>query len=81
MKKPTTEKCYKCGAPATSREHIDYRQNLITVPSCDEHNQKKTNEDEFFMMSITPGIGNNLIGLYQTRTKVKRAYKKKRLNL
>ncbi len=91
MKKPKTDTCYKCGAPATSREHVppqcifpeqkdvhkDYRQNLITVPSCDEHNQKKTNEDEFFMMSITPGIENNSIGLRQTRTKIKRAYKTK----
>jgi hypothetical protein len=89
MKKPTSDKCYKCGADATSREHvpplcifpeqkdipIDYRQKLITVPSCNEHNQKKSNEDEFFMMSITPCIGNNLIGLYQTRTK--RAFEKK----
>lgn len=91
-KKRTIEKCYKCGADSTGREHvppqcifpeqkdsnnIDYRKQLITVPSCDEHNQKKTNEDEFFMMSITPCIGNNLIGLYQTRTKVKRAFENK----
>lgn len=92
MKSPKTEKCYKCDAVATGREHvppqcifpeqkdannIDYRKQLITVPSCDEHNQKKTNEDEFFMMSITPCVGNNLIGLYQTKTKVKRAYENK----
>lgn len=63
--------CYMCVSPATSREHVpplclfpeskdvggkDYRRNLITVPSCDEHNSKKESDDEFLMVSLA---GNN----------------------
>lgn len=50
-----------CDAPATSREHAppscifpdasslgrDARRNLITVPSCDQHNSHKSKDDEF----------------------------------
>jgi len=55
------ETCYMCNAIATSREHAppqclfpkelsigrDLRKNLITVPSCDVHNSKKSEDDEF----------------------------------
>jgi len=53
--------CYMCDKPATSREHAppkcffprakdvnsgkNYRRNLITVPSCDEHNISKSAND------------------------------------
>lgn len=53
-----------CDQPATSREHVPpaclfpeekdirtslFRNNLITVPSCDLHNSKKSTDDEFLM--------------------------------
>ncbi len=57
--------CYMCSRRATSREHvppqclfpeskdvstgIDYRKNLITVPSCDQHNTGKSKEDQFLL--------------------------------
>src|ERR1700675_925028 len=84
-KEPT---CYYCGRPATSAEHVpprcvfperkdafgaDWRKNLITVPSCDEHNLRKSKEDEFLMACITPVVGTNGAGYVQTRTKLRRA--------
>jgi hypothetical protein len=55
-----------CDAPATSQEHAppaclfpeqssigrDLRKNLITVPSCDLHNSKKSEDDEFLRATI-----------------------------
>lgn len=84
-------KCYKCDNNATGREHVppecifpekkdvgeDYRKNLITVPSCDEHNLKKTKDDEFFMTFITGHIKNNFVGYKQTKSKLKRALDRK----
>ena len=56
------QSCYMCDSFETSREHAppqcffpteaevgqDLRVNLITVPSCDTHNSKKSADDEFF---------------------------------
>ena len=84
--------CYMCDAEATSREHVpplclfpepkdvkglNFRNNLITVPSCDEHNSKKSCDDEFLMLSIAGIVGNNAVGYMQTVTKVNRALKRK----
>lgn len=55
-----------CAAGETSKEHAppqclfpeasdvgqDLRRNLITVPSCDEHNSKKSADDEFLRAVI-----------------------------
>jgi hypothetical protein len=80
-----------CGRPATTTEHVpppcifperkdafgvDHRKNLITVPSCDEHNLKKSKDDEFLMACITPNVGNNLAAYVQTGTKLYRAVKR-----
>ncbi|TWT77470.1 hypothetical protein Pla123a_21310 [Posidoniimonas polymericola] len=84
MPRPT---CYMCDEPATSREHVppkclfpevkdvgaDYRQNLLTVPSCDEHNSGKSSDDEFLMVSLAGIIGNNSIGYSHKFSKVNRA--------
>jgi hypothetical protein len=51
-----TDKCYWCGAQATSVDHVppenlfpkDKKKNLITVPSCKKHNEDLTKEDEIF---------------------------------
>jgi hypothetical protein len=55
-KDPNHPTCYWCGDPATSREHVPSdalfpsgkRTNLITVPSCREHNQRFSKDDEKF---------------------------------
>lgn len=93
MKKRDRNKtCYKCDNPATSKEHIppaslfpeekdirtsEFRKNLITVPSCDLHNSKKSHDDEFLMACLAGLIGNNNIALFHFKTKVKRTLERK----
>jgi hypothetical protein len=70
------ESCYMCEARATSREHVPplclfpkvdvegdgFRRNLVTVPSCDEHNSKKSADDEFFRALVCSFSGVNEVG-------------------
>ncbi|GAA4469530.1 hypothetical protein [Novipirellula rosea] len=81
------ETCYMCEQVSTSQEHVppkclfpeskdvdgDYRTQLITVPSCDQHNTAKSSEDEFLLVSLAGIIGNNSIGYKHKFTKVNRA--------
>jgi hypothetical protein len=84
--------CYYCGLPATSDEHVppqclfpeendafgvSHRKNLWTVPACDKHNLRKSKDDEFLMLCITPIVGNNFTGYIQTKTKIHRAIKRR----
>ncbi len=83
--------CYYCGAYATSLEHVpprglfpelkdmrfDFRKDLITVPSCDKHNAKKTRDDEYLLIALAGYVGNNAVGYLHTKTKVARALKRK----
>lgn len=77
-----------CDSAATSMEHVppkclfpekkdigsnSYRNNLITVPSCDVHNSLKSQDDEFLMVGIAGIIGNNSIGYVHHMGKVNRA--------
>lgn len=56
--------CYFCGEKATGVEHIPpksffpkgKRQNLITVDSCDIHNQEKSKEDEYIRAILLASI-------------------------
>lgn len=86
----TQEKCYMCENTATSIEHVppkclfpeikdsgkNHRVNLITVPSCHEHNEQKSNNDEFLMVSIAGIIGNNSIGYQHYHGKIQRSLKR-----
>lgn len=89
MPKAQTDKCYFCGAPATSSEHVppkclfpeqkdlsqeEHRKNLITVPSCDKHNAQKSRDDEFLMACLAPVVGNNGTAFLHTITKLARAH-------
>src|SRR4030081_910056 len=80
--------CYMCAARATSREHVpprnlfpearenggvDYRLNLITVPSCDVHNSAKSDDDEFLMVSLAGIFGSNSMGYMNRLGKFDRA--------
>lgn len=81
-----------CTKPAVSREHVPpiclfpeekdirtsmFRNNLITVPSCELHNSKKSKDDEFLMACLAGIVGNNFLGYFHTHTKVKRAILRK----
>lgn len=81
--------CYMCDRPKTSVEHVppkclfpeqkdskdgvDYRKNLITVPSCDEHNISKSADDQYLLYILPASITSNDVGLNQFLTKVKRS--------
>jgi hypothetical protein len=85
----TRRTCYMCSATASSREHvppralfpetkdllreIDYRKNLITVPSCDVHNAEKSSDDVFLLLGLTLSIANNDVAMHHIRTKISRA--------
>ena len=82
-----------CNEIATSREHIpplcffpeksnfpyglDLRRNLITVPSCQEHNLSKSDDDEYLLAVATTHIENNPIAQHLFRTKVLKAMKRR----
>ncbi|MCZ2442845.1 MAG: hypothetical protein LC101_03605 [Flavobacteriales bacterium] len=82
--------CYMCDLEKTSLEHvppkcifpeskdtngIDFRKNLITVPSCVAHNTRKSGDDEFLMISLAGVLGNNSIGYAHHLRKGMRAIK------
>lgn len=86
------KKCYMCDNPSTSREHvppiclfpeikdtkgINLRKDLITVPSCELHNSKKSDNDEFLMLSLSGLIRNNPVGNFHQLTKANRALRRK----
>lgn len=50
-----------------------FRNNLVTVPSCDEHNMEKSHEDEYLMACLSGRAGNNGVAYVHNATKVKRA--------
>jgi len=90
------ELCYMCNLPADSREHVppkcifpeskdlsgeNYRKSLITVPSCYEHNSKKSKDDEFLMVSLAGIFGNNSIGFRHKFGKVDRAISRSSMRL
>ncbi|MGZ3863109.1 MAG: hypothetical protein ACXVPN_04835 [Bacteroidia bacterium] len=86
------EICYRCGENATSQEHVPpqclfptinvegksvLRVNLITVPSCKDHNHGKSNEDEFLRNALAGIVGNNIVAYYHNKTKVRRSLERK----
>lgn len=90
-RKPRT--CYMCHSEETSKEHvppkcffpthrevsgkISFRQNLITVPSCNEHNSEKSGDDQFLLSIITSHIENNPIAQRIFSTRVMRTLRRK----
>jgi len=56
-------RCYVCGSPSTGMEHIPPRSffprggnlQLKTIPSCTEHNNAKSNDDQYVLAQICIG--------------------------
>ena len=87
------DQCYMCQARATGREHVppksffpekkdlptgvDLRKDLISVPSCDVHNIKKSKDDEYLAFVIVMHYENNSIAATHFLTKVLRALKRR----
>jgi hypothetical protein len=56
---------------------IDFRKDLITVPSCEIHNSKKSDDDEFLLLSLSGLMKNNPVGNFHQLTKANRSLKRK----
>jgi hypothetical protein len=85
--------CYMCEKKATSTEHVppkclfpekkdlpsglDYRVNLITVASCDEHNLAKSGDDEYLLLILLSHFENNIAAQRQFTKKILRAIRKR----
>lgn len=85
--------CYMCYRNATSREHApprclfpetkdtpdgaNYRKNLVTVPSCEQHNSEKSHDDEYLLFVLSGSYTSSSVGLDQFLTKVRRAFEKR----
>lgn len=82
-----SEFCYMCSKEKTSAEHvppkclfpeskdiqgIDLRRELITVPSCEIHNFKKSKDDEFLLYILSMNLPTNEIAQIQFK-KVERS--------
>jgi hypothetical protein len=83
------ESCYMCDSPSSTREHApplcvfpeskdlgdgsNLRKNLITVPSCAEHNLRYSNDDEYFLVIVTSNLEGNARREEQFGSKVIRA--------
>ena len=82
-----------CDRPATSDEHVppkcffpekdglppgfDYRKNMITVPSCENHNLLKSGDDEYLRLVIATCYKNNKIPEWYLTPKIDRALKRR----
>jgi len=85
MSSKISDSCYACDSSPISREHVppkclfptelgkNLRKDLITVPSCEVHNGKKSDDDEFLLASLAGIVGCNNIGMLHKFTKVDRA--------
>lgn len=62
--------CFMCEKPPTGRDHIpprglfpkDRRDNLVTVPACDEHGDGYKRDDEIFMTWMPSAKMANAVG-------------------
>ena len=85
--------CYMCDKQSTSTEHapprcffpekkdlppgLDYKVNLITVPSCDDHNSSKSRDDEYMLLVLLSHFENNIPAQRQFTKKMLRAIKRR----
>lgn len=79
-----SDNCYLCGGKKCSVEHVpakcffpedaEYRMNLITVPSCKDHNENTSRDDEYVRNIICMSIGNNAIAYKQFIDKVIKSF-------
>lgn len=74
--------CYYCGADSTTNEHVppksffpeSDRINLITVPSCEKHNNDNSNDVEYVRNIISMHFSNNEKGLNHFQQKTFRSF-------
>ncbi|SFS10764.1 hypothetical protein SAMN05421771_1844 [Granulicella pectinivorans] len=74
--------CYACDQPATTKEHTPpysffpegQRLNLITVPSCEAHNNANSKDVEYARNVITTMFGTNDVGQQHFADKALRSF-------
>jgi hypothetical protein len=74
--------CYACDQPATTKEHAPpfsffpegQRLNLITVPSCEAHNNANSKDLEYARNVITTMFGTNDVGQQHFADKALRSF-------
>ena len=85
--------CYACERTANTCEHVppqclfpeqkdlppatDLRRNLFTVPSCEEHNLKKSGDDEYLMYVLAMNLPSGVAGQNHFSTKIVRAIQRR----
>jgi hypothetical protein len=81
--------CYMCERPATTREHApprcffpdfkdvgrDLRRNLISVPSCKDHNTAKSHDDQYVMAMVVMQFQTTGVARDQFSSKIIRTLK------
>ncbi len=84
------ETCYSCERPATTREHAppkcffpeqkdigrDLRKNLISVPSCEDHNTARSKDDQYAMAFVVMQYETTGVARDQFSTKIMRSLKR-----
>jgi hypothetical protein len=81
-RKRTYRKCYQCDSDGVTKEHIpaksffpdNHRKNLITVPSCHDHNTSNSEDVEYVRNLITSHINANDVGMSHFQDKVIRSF-------
>src|SRR5688500_12577288 len=82
--------CYMCDKPASTTEHappkcffpevkdvgVDLRRDLITVPSCTDHNSSRSKDDEYAMIFVVSHFETNPLARTQFGTKCIRAMRR-----
>ena len=90
MQGGSTETCYVCDRAATTREHAppkcffpeqkdvgrDLRKNLISVPSCRDHNTARSNDDQYVMAIVVMHFMTTGVARSQFATKIIRTLKR-----
>jgi len=79
------EPCYMCNKRAVTREHVPprgfspegYRKDLITVPSCLEHNNEKSGDDEYLRLVFSSLISGNELARDHVWPKILRSIQRK----
>jgi hypothetical protein len=80
VKTPAT--CYACDQPATTREHVPpqsffpkgHRNDLMTVPSCELHNNAHSKDVEYTRNVLSTYLGTNTVGQQHFNDKAVRSF-------
>lgn len=96
MSKTKALTCYACQLTPTTREHVpplclfpkhsetpgkDLRKNLITVPSCDLHNSKFSQHDEYLWALLLSCVRGRIENKSSSYPRLERALKRAESNL